>query len=64
MSRCMPVRKTNGVFCTVRAAATEKLLRGQGLDAVGNSQAEFEKLYTAEINTWAKVVKTIGMQPN
>ncbi len=48
----------------VNDPATEKLLRGQGLDAVGNTQAEFEKLYAAEINTWAKVVKTIGMQPN
>ncbi len=42
--------------------ATSKLLLGQGLDAVGSSQEEFEKLYAAEIAKWAKVVQTIGLQ--
>ncbi|MBS1217996.1 MAG: Uncharacterized protein H6R21_1129 [Proteobacteria bacterium] len=42
---------------------TEKLLRGQGLDAVGNSQEEFAKLYEAEITKWAKVVQTVGLKP-
>jgi tripartite-type tricarboxylate transporter receptor subunit TctC len=43
---------------------TKKLLLGQGLDAVGSSQDEFAKMYEREIATWAKVVKTIGLQPN
>jgi len=42
--------------------ATSKLLLGQGLDAAGSSQEEFEKLYAAEIAKWAKVVQTIGLQ--
>ncbi len=47
----------------VNDPATGKLLQGQGLDAVGNTQAEFEKLYNAEIATWAKVVQAVGMKP-
>ena len=43
---------------------TKKLLLSQGLDAVGSSQEEFAKMYVREITTWAKVVKTIGLQPN
>ena len=43
---------------------TSKLLLGQGLDAVGNSQDEFAKLYAAEISKWAKVVKTVGVRVN
>ena len=62
--KAIAVKIQETVTRIVNDPATEKLLRGQGLDAVGNTQAEFEKLYAAEINTWAKVVKTIGMQPN
>lgn len=62
--KAIAVKIQEAVARIVNDPATEKLLRGQGLDAVGNTQAEFEKLYAAEINTWAKVVKTIGMQPN
>ena len=62
--KAIAVKIQEAVTRIVNDPATDKLLRGQGLDAVGNSQAEFEKLYAAEINTWAKVVKTIGMHPN
>lgn len=62
--KAIAVKIQEAVTRIVNDPSTEKLLRGQGLDAVGNTQAEFEKLYAAEINTWAKVVKTIGMQPN
>lgn len=44
--------------------ATRKVLLGQGLDAVGNSQEEFAKLYAAEISKWAKVVQAVGLRPN
>ena len=43
---------------------TKKMLLGQGLDVAATSQEEFAKLYVHEIATWAKVVKTIGLQPN
>ncbi len=62
--KAIAVKIQEAVTHIVNDPATEKLLRGQGLDAVGNSQAEFEKLYATEINTWAKVVQTIGMKPN
>jgi tripartite-type tricarboxylate transporter receptor subunit TctC len=45
-------------------ADTRKLLLSQGLDAVGNTQAEFARMYAAEVAKWPKVVKSIGMQPN
>ena len=44
--------------------ATSKLLLGQGLDAVGSSPDEFAKVYAGEITTWAKVVKSVGVQAN
>jgi tripartite-type tricarboxylate transporter receptor subunit TctC len=44
--------------------ATRKVLLGQGLDAVGNSQEDFAQLYANEISKWAKVVKMVGMGPN
>jgi tripartite-type tricarboxylate transporter receptor subunit TctC len=62
--RAIAVKMQEAITRIVNDPATEKLLRGQGLDAVGNTQAEFEKLYNAEITTWAKVVQTIGMKPN
>lgn len=62
--KAIAVKMQEAVTRIVNDPATEKLLRGQGLDAVGNSQAEFEKLYATEIDTWAKVVQTIGMKPN
>lgn len=62
--KAIAVKIQEAVAHIVNDPATEKLLRGQGLDAVGNSQAEFEKLYATEINTWAKVVKSVGMQVN
>jgi len=43
---------------------TRKLLLAQGLDAVGSSQEEFAAMYASEIAKWAKVVNSLGLQPN
>jgi tripartite-type tricarboxylate transporter receptor subunit TctC len=43
---------------------TRKTMLGQGMDAVGSSQAEFAAVYTGEIARWGKVVKSLGLQPN
>ena len=43
---------------------TRKTLLAQGLDSVGSSQEEFAAMYTAEIARWAKVVQSVGLQPN
>ncbi len=43
---------------------TRKTLLAQGLDAVGSPQEEFAAMYAAEIAKWAKVVQSLGLQPN
>jgi tripartite-type tricarboxylate transporter receptor subunit TctC len=43
---------------------TRKAMLAQGMDSVGNSQAEFAAMYASEIARWAKVVKSLGLQPN
>lgn len=48
----------------VKEPAANKLLVGQGLDPVGNTPAEFAKIYQDEIVKWAKVVKITGLQAN
>ncbi len=60
--KAIAVKIQEAVTRIVNDPATDKLLRGQGLDAVGNSQEEFAKLYAAEITTWAKVVQTVGLK--
>lgn len=48
----------------VNEAGAHKLLVGQGLDPVGSTPEAFAKMYTDEMNRWAKVAKSIGMQAN
>lgn len=60
--KALAVKLQQAVTKIVTDPATDKLLVGQGLDAVGNTQEEFAKLYASEIDTWAKVVKSVGMQ--
>jgi tripartite-type tricarboxylate transporter receptor subunit TctC len=43
---------------------TRKTMLAQGMDSVGNTQAEFQQIYNSEIARWGKVVKTLGLQPN
>ncbi|MDH4149270.1 MAG: tripartite tricarboxylate transporter substrate binding protein [Betaproteobacteria bacterium] len=61
--KAIAVKLQQAVTKIMTDPATEKLLLGQGLDAIGNSQEEFAKLYANEIDTWAKVVKSVGMSP-
>jgi len=41
---------------------TDKLLLTQGLDVVANTQEEFTKRFNEEIDTWAKVVNSVGLK--
>jgi tripartite-type tricarboxylate transporter receptor subunit TctC len=43
---------------------TRKNMLAQGMDSVGNTQAEFQAIYNSEIARWGKVVKSLGLQPN
>lgn len=43
---------------------TRKTMLAQGMDSVGNSQAEFAGQYAGEIARWGKVVKSLGLQVN
>ena len=60
--KSIAVKLQQAVTKIVTDPATDKLLLGQGLDAIGSSQEDFAKLYSAEINTWAKVVKSVGIK--
>ncbi|MGE0559724.1 MAG: Bug family tripartite tricarboxylate transporter substrate binding protein [Burkholderiales bacterium] len=42
--------------------ATDKLLLTQGLDVVASTQEEFTKRFNEEIDTWAKVVNSLGLK--
>jgi tripartite-type tricarboxylate transporter receptor subunit TctC len=43
---------------------SKKLLLSQGLDVAASSMEDFSKMYREEMVRWAKVVKSLGMQPN
>ena len=43
---------------------TKKLMLNQGLDVHASSQEEFARMYHDEMARWAKVVKSVGLQPN
>ncbi len=62
--KAIAVKLQEEISRVLLAPDTRKVLLGQGLDAVGNSQDEFARLYVAEIAKWAKVVKTTGVRLN
>lgn len=63
-NREIAVKIQQAVTRMLNEPAASKLLLGQGLDAVGNSQEAFAKLYAGEIAKWAKVVQSVGLQAN
>ncbi|HKA41688.1 MAG TPA: tripartite tricarboxylate transporter substrate-binding protein, partial [Burkholderiales bacterium] len=63
-SKDVAVKLQEAVSRILLEPETRKLLLGQGLDAVGDSQEDFAKVYAAEMAKWAKVVRTIGLQLN
>jgi tripartite-type tricarboxylate transporter receptor subunit TctC len=60
--KAIAVKIQEAVTRIITDPATSKLLRGQGLDASGIPQAEFEKRFAEEMATWAKVVKSVGLK--
>ena len=62
--KAIAVKLQQAISRVLLEPATRKVLLGQGLDAVGNSQEEFAKLYAGEIDKWAKVVQKVGLRPN
>ena len=47
----------------ITAPEARELLRQQGADAVGDSQAEFTAFFNTQINKWAKLIREAGIQP-
>ena len=47
---------------SLATAEMKESLRGQGLDAVGNSPEQFAALIRSELPKWAKVVKESGVR--
>lgn len=61
-SQAIAVKLQEAISRALLDPATRKTLLAQGLDAVGSSQGEFAKLYAAELEKWAKVVRSVGLQ--
>ena len=64
MDKGIAAKIQQAVAKALTEADTRKILLGQGLDVVGSTPEEFAKMYAAEIPRWAKVVKSVGLQPN
>jgi tripartite-type tricarboxylate transporter receptor subunit TctC len=62
--KAIAVKLQEAVARILTESDTRKMLLGQGLDVVGSTTDEFQQMYAAEIAKWAKVVRTIGLQPN
>jgi tripartite-type tricarboxylate transporter receptor subunit TctC len=62
--KAIAVKLQEAVARILTEADTRKMLLGQGLDVVGSTTDEFQRMYAAEIAKWAKVVRTVGLQPN
>jgi tripartite-type tricarboxylate transporter receptor subunit TctC len=63
-SKEIATKLQEAVAKTVLEPETRKNMLAQGMDSVGNTQAEFTAIYNSEIARWAKVVKSLGLQAN
>jgi tripartite-type tricarboxylate transporter receptor subunit TctC len=61
-SKEIATKLQEAVAKTVLEPETRKTMLSQGMDSVGNTQAEFTAIYNSEIARWAKVVKSLGLQ--
>ena len=61
-SKATAVKIQEAVSRALTEPATEKRLLGLGLDVVASTQEDFAKVYATEIDTWAKVVQTVGLK--
>jgi tripartite-type tricarboxylate transporter receptor subunit TctC len=61
-NKAFAVKLQEAVARIVTEPEMKKSLLAQGLDAVANSQEAFAKAYIAELATWAKVVRSVGVK--
>ena len=61
-SKEIATKLQEAVAKTVLEPETRKTMLNQGMDSVGNTQAEFTAIYNSEIARWGKVVKKLGLQ--
>lgn len=62
--KALATRIQQEVAKSINAPDAQKLLIGQGLDPIANTPDEFAKMYADEMNRWAQVAKSVGMQAN
>jgi len=60
--KAIAVKMQQAVAKILTDPKTDKLLLGQGLDVTASTQEEFIKRFNEEIDTWAKVVKSLGLE--
>jgi len=63
-SKAFALKMQEAVSRIVLEPEMRKKLLAQGLDAVGSSQEEFAKAYSADMAKWAKVARTAGLKPD
>ena len=61
-SKEIATKLQEAVAKTVLEPEMRKTMLNQGMDSVGNTQAEFTQIYNSEIARWGKVVKSLGLQ--
>lgn len=58
------IKKLNaGIVASLQDPKVREVLRGQGLEIIGNSPDEFRKEIDDEIELWSKVIKDSGIKP-
>ena len=58
------IQKLNaGIVASLQDPKVREVLRGQGLEIIGNSPDEFRKEIDDEIELWSKVIRDSGIKP-